>query len=288
MTIEHAFDTPFVAALALKEKQIQQNYRPIIAVHKWFARRPGTLFRALALAEFGERPVADAFYRTNAFPGRRVADPFMGGGTPLIEANRLGCDCLGVDLNPMSAWIVQEELAHLDLAAYDAAAGSLTAALGEAVGDLYRTDCPHYGDPDCPVKYFLWVKTIDCEACGLGVDLFPGYLLAEDTRHPRNVLVCPCCGNLNEVADRKAPGACHGCGATLRLAGPAQRNPAIARTAATPTASPDPPPVRRTIGSLPSSTTTRPAKTATPGASSSGQTPRTSRTPRRPRPGSRP
>ncbi|MFZ1576269.1 MAG: DUF1156 domain-containing protein [Chromatiaceae bacterium] len=57
MTIEHAFDTPFVAALALKEKQIQQNYRPIIAVHKWFARRPGTLFRALALAEFGDHPL---------------------------------------------------------------------------------------------------------------------------------------------------------------------------------------------------------------------------------------
>ena len=33
-----------IGALALKEKQIQQNYRPIIAVHKWFARRFGTLF----------------------------------------------------------------------------------------------------------------------------------------------------------------------------------------------------------------------------------------------------
>jgi len=61
VSIEHAFDVPFVAALALREKQIQQNYRPIIAVHKWFTRRPGTLFRALLLAEFGERPLADAF-----------------------------------------------------------------------------------------------------------------------------------------------------------------------------------------------------------------------------------
>jgi hypothetical protein len=34
MSIEQTFDVPFVAALALKEKQIQQNYRPIIAVHK--------------------------------------------------------------------------------------------------------------------------------------------------------------------------------------------------------------------------------------------------------------
>jgi len=57
--IERAFDVPFVAQLALKEKQIQQNYRPIIAVHKWFARRPGTLFRALLLSEFGDAPLAD-------------------------------------------------------------------------------------------------------------------------------------------------------------------------------------------------------------------------------------
>ena len=55
MSIEHQFDTGLVAAMALKEKQIQQNYRPIIAVHKWFARRPGTLFRGLILSEFGDR-----------------------------------------------------------------------------------------------------------------------------------------------------------------------------------------------------------------------------------------
>jgi len=33
--IEQLFDIPFVAGLALREKQIQQNYRPLIAVHKW-------------------------------------------------------------------------------------------------------------------------------------------------------------------------------------------------------------------------------------------------------------
>ncbi len=60
--IERAFDIPFVADLALREKQIQQNYRPIIAVHKWFARRPGTLFRALLLSEFSNAPSREAFY----------------------------------------------------------------------------------------------------------------------------------------------------------------------------------------------------------------------------------
>lgn len=57
MAIETDFDIPFVAGLALREKQIQQNYRPLIAIHKWFARRPGTVFRSLLLSEFGGRPL---------------------------------------------------------------------------------------------------------------------------------------------------------------------------------------------------------------------------------------
>jgi len=50
--IERHFQIPFVARLALAEKQIQQNYRPLIAVHKWFARRPGTLFRRIFFLSF--------------------------------------------------------------------------------------------------------------------------------------------------------------------------------------------------------------------------------------------
>jgi len=37
--IEERFDISLIGALALREKQIQQNDRPIIAVHKWFTRR---------------------------------------------------------------------------------------------------------------------------------------------------------------------------------------------------------------------------------------------------------
>ena len=209
--------------MALREKQIQQNYRPIIGVHKWFARRPGTLFRGLILAEFSEDCLEDAFFRSNDFPGLRVVDPFMGGGTPLIEANRVGCDVQGFDVNPMSAWIVREEIEHLDMAAYQQAANSLIAALRAEVDTYYRTSCPLYGDDNVPVKSFLWVKVLDCEACGTSFDLFPGYLLAENRRHPKNVLVCPACGDLNEIEDRKSPGACTTCGATLHQAGPARR-----------------------------------------------------------------
>ena len=223
MSIERRFDVSLIAAMALREKQIQQNYRPIIGVHKWFARRPGTLFRGLLLAEFGQDRLEDLFFRANDLPGLRIADPFMGGGTPLIEANRVGCDVDGFDINPMSAWIVREEIEHIDLAVYERAARALIAALRAEIDRYYRTSCPRYGDPDVPVKSFLWVKVLDCEACGASVDLFPGYLLAENRRHPKNVLICPACGDLNEVDDRKRPGSCTSCASALQRAGPAGR-----------------------------------------------------------------
>lgn len=222
--VERCFDVPFVAHLALREKQIQQNYRPIIAVHKWFARRPGTLFRALLLAEFVGGSLREEYFRSHNLKGLRVADPFMGGGTPLLEANRIGCDVVGFDINPMAYWIVRQEIEHLDLRAYREASANLRRLLEKMVGHLYRTRCLHCGQPEAPVKYFIWVKTQRCRECGSDFDLFPGYLLAANQRHPKNVILCSSCGNLSEVDDRRQPGHCQTCGIPLTLEGPARGN----------------------------------------------------------------
>src|SRR5215471_21280000 len=137
--IEHNFDVPFVAAMALREKQIQQNYRPVIAVHKWFARRPGTLFRALLLAEFSDADLRNDFFTSHNLSRLKIADPFMGGGTPLLEANRVGSAVVGFDINPMAWWIVREEIETLDVPAYRETADALRDSLKKEIGDLYRT-----------------------------------------------------------------------------------------------------------------------------------------------------
>jgi putative DNA methylase len=223
MSIEKNYSIRFIASLALREKQSQQNYRPIIAVHKWFARRPGTLFRGLLLSEFGNRPIEETYYRANNFEGVTIADPFMGGGTPLLEANRIGCNVIGTDVNPMAAWIVREEIDAIDLTAYAKKACELLDRLAAEVGHLYKTRCPITGRKNADVKYFLWVKTGTCTACRKGFDLFPGYVLAEDARHTSYVLVCSSCGDLNEVADPHHPGSCR-CGRALTTEGPVSRN----------------------------------------------------------------
>ena len=225
--IERDFDVPFVAQLAQREKQIQQNYRPVIGVHKWFARRPGTLFRALLLAEFANgQPLASCFFSSHDLSPRIVGDPFMGGGTPLLEANRLGCHVVGADINPMAYWIVRQEIADLDRQSFQATAQQVIAAVEAEVEALYQTTCVHCGNP-APVKYFLWVKQQQCVACGKPMELFPSYVVAKNQRHPNYVLLCPTCGALNEVEKLdKPPGAmrCTACQGHLIAGGPARRN----------------------------------------------------------------
>jgi adenine-specific DNA methylase len=223
MSIERNYAIRFIASLALREKQIQQNYRPIIAVHKWFARRPGTLFRGLLLSELANKPVEQVYYDAHSFEGVTIADPFIGGGTPLLEANRIGCNVIGMDINPMAVWVVREEVDAIDLKAYTEKADDLVNHLVERVGHLYKTKCPITGRKDADVKYFLWVKTGACKACRKHFDLFPGYVLAEDARHTAYVLVCGGCGVLNEVKDPTRPGVCR-CGLALTTQGPVRHN----------------------------------------------------------------
>jgi putative DNA methylase len=228
--LETNFDTAFVAQLALREKQIQQSYRPIIGVHKWFARRPGTLFRSLLLAEYIDAPLAKAYFEPQDLSDKTIADPFMGGGTPLFEANRVGMTTIGWDINPMAYWIVRQSLQELDLVAYLTATEQIRRNLAQAVGHLYATTCLNCNNQAASIKCALWVKTLDsCDGCNRSIDLFPGYLVAQNVRHPANVLVCPNCEQLNEVPDRRRPGSCTFCQQQLQLLGNAARGTAICK-----------------------------------------------------------
>lgn len=199
MSIESRFDVGFIARLTSDEKQIQQSYRPVIGVHKWFARRPGSLFRGLLLAEFGpDCPLAQSYFESHDLGDVTICDPFMGGGTTLVEANRIGCRTIGVDINPVAVWIVRQELGLLDIPAFRAEANAIASELEPRVVDMYTTKCVACG-ASAGVKYFLWVKQQTCAACHRDFDLFPGYLVAGNERHTHNVLHCPCCATLIEI-----------------------------------------------------------------------------------------
>ena len=223
--LERQFDPMFASRLALREKQIQQNYRPIIGIHKWFARRPGTVFRTLLLAEYnGAEPLETSYWREHKLNGV-IADPFMGGGTPIYEANRLGFSVLGADTNPMAFWVVRQALGHLDTHEFASAAKEVASAIEDMVGQFYETTCLECGSP-AQAKYFIWVKTERCPTCQAVNDLFPGYVLSGDRRHPRHVLVCSECGCLNECDKeprKDTPIPCAECRGPVYVEGPAHR-----------------------------------------------------------------
>jgi adenine-specific DNA methylase len=71
MGFETNFNETQVARIAAREKQMQQHFRPVIGVHKWFARRPGSLFRAALLAEFAHGDVARSICDSRGSEGNR-------------------------------------------------------------------------------------------------------------------------------------------------------------------------------------------------------------------------
>lgn len=102
--------------------------KPIYMMSKWWARRRSSIFRQLLIsaalkAPRDEMQAAQVSWsqmyrkghrRHGLFKGIKVLDIFMGGGTTVVEAARLGFDVTGNDLNPIAWWVVRNETNPVD------------------------------------------------------------------------------------------------------------------------------------------------------------------------------
>lgn len=212
--LERRFAASFVAGVAMREKQVQQSARPVISLHKWFARRPGSVFRSLIISEFDTAPLQESYWQEHTL-GKVIADPFLGGGTTAYEALRLGCSVAGSDINPMSAWLVKQAIAHIDIDDFKKTGVRVWEQACAALGDYYRTECQGC-KADANVKYFLWAKECACPACDQPVVLQPSLRIAQDSRHTHEVYLCPTCDSIEEVPSNEHP-RCSRCDADLRI-----------------------------------------------------------------------
>lgn len=78
--IDTHFDAEFADALARLETYNRHLYRPNTYLHKWWARRCGTTFRAI-LKHLAADPAQADFYAPGGLAGKIILDPMMGGGT---------------------------------------------------------------------------------------------------------------------------------------------------------------------------------------------------------------
>src|SRR5438477_7093798 len=98
------FPIAFLSRLAERESWRKEIHRPVYHVHKWWATRLGSVFRSIILGGLkGEgADLLSCFYQSNDYGNTVVLDPFMGSGTTLGEALKLGCRVVGCDINPVS------------------------------------------------------------------------------------------------------------------------------------------------------------------------------------------
>src|SRR5215218_6325680 len=83
--IERGFPIGQISRLAEHESWRKEVHRPIYHIHKWWAQRLGSVFRAMILGALADADadIWEEFYKRHDFRGRVVLDPFMGSGTTL-------------------------------------------------------------------------------------------------------------------------------------------------------------------------------------------------------------
>ncbi len=228
--IEEDFPIVEINRLAVPERN---SFKPIYQMHKWFARRASCVFRAILLGALkpAGTNIMEEFYKDHSHDpdtnGKVVLDPFMGGGTTVVEALRLGCKVVGIDLNPVAWFIVKTEVEPVDLKELDAAFERLAnrtvpwsgKPLRQTLLDLYKTDPPwvlrqdeqesakvqkkaNPENPVIPVQnlpssdtiYTFWVKSGICTSptCRKQVPLFSDYIVAAKSPTVRYHSDCSC------------------------------------------------------------------------------------------------
>ncbi|MYD92203.1 MAG: DUF1156 domain-containing protein [Chloroflexi bacterium] len=200
--------------VAEHESWRKEIHRPLYHIHKWWARRLGSVFRAIVVGAFSPAgtDVKDSFYRATRFPGAIVFDPFMGSGTTIGEALKLGCRAIGRDINPVAHFAVKNALARHSRHQVIREFRAIEHDVAPSIRHFFRASLPDGSTAQS--LYYFWVKVIRCPECNSAVDLFKSYLFARHAypqRYPAAQAVCPSCGSLNSTRYDATTVACDSC-----------------------------------------------------------------------------
>ncbi|WP_342316131.1 DNA methyltransferase [Lysobacter sp. FW306-1B-D06B] len=199
--LECDFPVVEISQIAEQESWRKEINRPIYHIHKWWATRLGSVFRGITLGALSQ-PGADIwaqFYKVHDLAGKVVLDPFMGSGTTLGEAVKLGAKAIGCDINPVSTFLVRQAFTPVSETKLRAAFERLERDVAPEIRRYYQTRDPQTGEL-IPVLYYFWVKTVTTPE-GEVIPLLSRYVFAQDAypkRKPRAQIVCPSCWGVLE------------------------------------------------------------------------------------------
>jgi putative DNA methylase len=199
--LEHGFPIVEVSQIAEHESWRKEINRPLYHIHKWWATRLGSVFRAIVLGALSPKHtrIWDVFYQRHHFKGKTLLDPFMGSGTTLGEALKLGANVIGCDINPVSTFLVRQSLARVPEIILRDTFSRLERTVAPEIRRYYQTIDPATGER-IPALYFFWVKTVRTPT-GETVPLFDRYVFAQDAyskKRPKAQIICPECWDVME------------------------------------------------------------------------------------------
>jgi adenine-specific DNA methylase len=197
--------------IALKEAN---SKKPIYQIHKWWARRLGSIFRMIILTTFLPQDISEEelwrkFYQKTDLGGKIILDPFMGGGTTVIEALKLGCKVIGIDIHPVAWFITKKEVEPLDIEKFKDEFRRLEKNVANKIKQYYKTICPKCGE-EADVIYVFWVKKIKCLKCGNDVPLYNSFRIAS-LSNKLHIVLCPSCNEIIETDKLKEQIICPKC-----------------------------------------------------------------------------
>ena len=207
------FPIETINELAIKESNAK---KPIYQLHKWFARRVGCTFRALILSSFLEENPIDYYYsnvnlKTEDGKAPIILDPFMGGGTTIIEGHRLGCKMIGVDINPLAWFITKKELEAIQKKDVEEEWNKIKNNVENEILSYYKTSCENGHEAD--TIYTFWVRKIICENCNREVPLFRSFQILKD-KNLGKYCFCPKCNSISNLRLDESS-ICKSCGEDL-------------------------------------------------------------------------
>lgn len=223
--IEHEFPAAEIDRLAEAESWRKEIYRPMYSIHKWWAKRLGTVFRAISIGSTlnSEENTWSHFYDERCGEGKVVLDPFMGSGTTLGESIKLGMKPIGCDINPVSSFIVRQSLTRVSIEKLTKEIKEIEKDTSDRISRYYKTSLPSGEEAD--VLYFFWVKTVDTPE-GETIPLFSSYVFSKNayaSKKPEARILCPSCWEINTDRYDSTQTKCCSCGHEFNpQAGPAK------------------------------------------------------------------
>jgi adenine-specific DNA methylase len=190
--IEQTFPIREISHLAIPERS---SYKPIYQISKWFARRSSSTFRAILLGAIlpPSADLMDDFYSNHDFANITVLDPFVGGGTTIIESLRLGLKCIGVDINPIAWFITKTEAELVSIDELKRQIEGCEEKIKSRIKKWYITNCP-ICNRQADIIYAHWVKLVPCQTCEYEISLFRDFIVA--VKGEISSIHCPSCSTV--------------------------------------------------------------------------------------------